>query len=394
MVELPRTADVVVLGGGVNGASIAYHLARKKIGRVVLVEKRFLASGPTARSTAIVRRFYAMDLLSRMANAAADVFQNWREVVGGGDPGFHQVGYVILAGQENAPHLKRNAERAAALGSRVQLVSAQDVKALVPAIAADDIALASYEPESGYAEPASTTAAFVERARELGALIVQYTPVVEILTTGDKIAGVRTPQGELSAPAVVNCAGPWAARLLAPLGIEVEIRPIRHQMCVFVRPPEFPPHPVIVDTPNGTYMRPELRDLTIFGFGDYDEVVDPDRYDEGADAAEVTRDAELVVRRFPVMENGLARGGYSGVYDVTPDHQPILGAIPGYDGLYACFGWSGHGFKHAPVIGDVISDIVLDGRSEEYDLTPFRWSRFREGDLLPPARPITPCSAS
>ncbi len=385
MADLPRTADVVIVGGGVHGASLAYHLARKKAGRVVLVEKKFLASGPTGRSTAMVRRFYGMDFFTRTASAAADVFQDWREVIGGGDPGFQQVGYLVLVGEDEAPHLRRNCARARELGARVTLVTPADVRALVPRIAVDDIALASYEAESGYADPSSTTTALADRARELGATLVQYVAVEAVLTDGSKVTGVRTGDGVVSAPVVVNCAGLWAGRLLAPLGVDVTITPTRHQMCFFRRPPGFGPHPGIVDRPNKTYMRPEHGDLTIHGLGGYDQVVDPDEYNEGADPDQILRNSELIARRFPVMEHGLSMGGYSGVYDITPDKQPVLGAIPEYAGLYADFGWSGHGFKHAPVIGDILADLVLQQDSGEHDLKPFRWSRFREGDLLPPA---------
>lgn len=384
MVALPRTADVVIIGGGVHGASLAYHLAAKQAGRVLLIEKRFLASGPTGRSTAMVRRYYGMDFFTRTASAAADVFQHWAEVVGGGDPGFRQVGYLVLVDEREAPLLRHNVARAREIGARVELITPADVKALVPQIAVDDLALASYEPESGYADPSSTTTALADRARELGATIAQYEAVDAILAEGSRVVGVRTASGVVSAPVVVNCAGLWAARLLAPLGIEVTITPKRHQMCFFRRPSGFGPHPGIVDRPHGTYMRPEHGDLTIHGLGAYDEVVDPDRYDEGADPDELVRNAELLASRFPVMEHGLSMGGYAGVYDVTPDKQPVLGAIPEYRGLYADFGWSGHGFKHAPIIGDILSDLVL-GRPSDYDLAPFRWSRFRDGDLLPPA---------
>ncbi len=139
-----------------------------------------------------------------------------------------------------------------------------------------------------------------------------------------------------------------------------------------------------------TYMRPEHGDLTIHGVLSYDEVVDADHYNEGVDPDEIVRNAELIARRFPVMEHGLAMGGYSGLYDATPDHHPVLGPIPEYAGLYADFGWSGHGFKHSPFIGDILSDVVLHGKAKDYDLTPFRWSRFREGDLVPPARWTAP----
>jgi len=229
MASLPRSADIVIIGGGVHGASLAYHFARKRAGRVVLVERRFLASGPTGRSTAMVRRFYGLDFFTRTASAAADIFQRWRDVIGG-DPGFQQVGYLVLVGPGEAEHLRRNVARAQAIGARVTLISLEDVAVLVPGIAVDDLALASYEAESGYADPASTTNALAERARDLGTTIVPYEPVEAIVTTGHRVSGIRAARGDVSAPVVVTCAGLGAARLLAPLGIEVAIRPQRHQM--------------------------------------------------------------------------------------------------------------------------------------------------------------------
>ncbi|MGH7318574.1 MAG: NAD(P)/FAD-dependent oxidoreductase, partial [Candidatus Rokuibacteriota bacterium] len=330
MVDLPRTADVVIIGGGVHGASLAYHFARKKAGRIVLIEKKFLASGPTGRSTALVRRYYGMDFLTRTASAAADIFQHWKDIIGGGDPGFRQVGFLVLAGADEAPHLERNALRAQELGARVTLISPDEVRAIVPAIAVDDIVLASYEAESGYADPSSTTNALANRARELGAAIVQYRTVEQILTAGSQVTGVRTAEGVVTAPVVVNCAGLWASRLLAPLGIEVEIKPTRHQMCFFRRPAGFGAHPAIADRPHRTYMRPEHGNLTIHGPMLYEEVVDPDDHNEGVDPNQIVRNAESIASRFPVMEHGLSMGGYAGLYDVTPDKQPVLGPIPEY----------------------------------------------------------------
>ena len=385
MADLPRTADVVVVGGGVHGASVAYHLARRRAGRIVLVERKFLASGPTGRSSALVRRFYAMDFLTRTANASAQRFQRWADDIGGGDPGFRQVGIMWLAGEDRAANLRENVRRARALGVNVNLLTPGEIKALVPAINADDLAVAAHEPESGYADAASTTNALAAAARDLGATIVQHVPVEALLVTGSRVTGVRTAGGEIQAPTVVVCAGLWAPSLLAPLGITVPIAPTRHQMCFFRRPPGFETHPGIIDRPSGTYMRPETGNLTIVGLSAYRELVDPDQYNEGADAQEVMRNAELIANRFPVMEHGLSMGGYSGVYDVTPDHEPVLGPIPEYQGLHADFGWSGHGFKHSPAIGDIMAESVLEGRAAGWDLRPFRWSRFRDGDLMPPA---------
>ncbi len=384
MTDLPRSADAVVVGGGVHGASVAYHLARRGARRVVLLERKFLASGPTGRSSALVRRFYAMDFLTRTANLSATAFQQWAEKIGGGDPGFRQVGILWLAGRDRAEHLRANVHRARELGVNVEALTPSEVHALVPAMAVDDVALGAHEPESGYADAAMTTNALAGRARELGATVAQYVHVETILTAGDKVTGVRTAAGEISAPAVVVCAGLWAGRLLGPLGIEVPVAPTRHQMCFFRRPPDFGPHPAVLDRPHAAYMRPETGNLTIHGLVAYDEVVDPDHYNEGADPSEVLRNAELIAQRFPAMEHGLSMGGYSGVYDNTPDHQPVLGAVPEYAGLHVDFGWSGHGFKHAPAVGDIVAQVVLDGHAAGWDLTPLRWSRFRDGALLPP----------
>jgi sarcosine oxidase subunit beta len=356
---------------------------------VVLVERKFPASGPTGRSSALVRRFYAMDFLTRTGNASATTFERWADAIGG-DPGFRQVGVLWLAGAEAAPHLRDNVRRARELGVRVDLLEPDDVRKLVPEMSVHDVVAGAHEPESGYADPSSTTNALIARARELGATIVQYVAVEAILTEGPRVTGVRTAQGAISAPAVVVCAGLWADRLLRPLGVDVPVTPRRHQMCFFRRPPEFAAHPAILDRPHGTYMRPETGNLTIHGLSVYEDVVDPDAYNEGADPGEILRNAELIARRFPCMEHGLSMGGYSGVYDVTPDHEPVLGAISEYAGLFADFGWSGHGFKHAPAVGDIVAELVLTGRAPGWDLAPLRWTRFREGDLLPPASAASP----
>ena len=215
---------------------------------------------------------------------------------------------------------------------------------------------------------------------------MQYRHVEAIRVAGEKVLGVRSEGDDIDVPIVVNCGGLWADRLLRPLGIDVSITPTRHQMCFFRRPSGFGVHPAVADTVLMTYMRPEHGDFTIHGLLSYDEVVDPDHYNEGVDPDQIVKNAELIAHRFPVMEHGLAMGGYSGLYDATPDHHPVLGAIPEYGGLFADFGWSGHGFKHSPVIGDIMSDVIMHGGAAGYDLTPFRWTRFRENDLVPPAR--------
>src|SRR5438477_2786344 len=221
MVDIPRTADIVIVGGGVHGASAAYHFARKKAGRVLLIEKKFVASGPTGRSTALVRQFYAMDFFTRSACAAHAMFRHWKDAVGGdGDPGFQKVGFLALAGPNQAANLRRNAQRAAELGAGIVLLSPDELKRLVPAMRVDDLALASYEADSGYADPSSTANALINRARELGATIVQYRGVDNIRTAGGKVVGVTSEGVDVDAPVVRTCAVLDAHGLQAPLAIE------------------------------------------------------------------------------------------------------------------------------------------------------------------------------
>ena len=195
--EVPRAADAVVIGGGVHGASVAYHLARRGARRVVLLERKFLASGPTGRSSALVRRFYAMDFLTRTANTSATVFQHWSDRIGGGDPGFRQVGVLWLVGPDRAENLRANVRRARELGANVVTQAPAEVQALVPAIAVGDVTLAAYEAESGYADAAMTTNAFAARARELGATVVQYVAADAILCRPQNIAQASRQQALL-----------------------------------------------------------------------------------------------------------------------------------------------------------------------------------------------------
>jgi sarcosine oxidase subunit beta len=390
MTEVPQTADVIVVGGGVHGASVTYHLAQRGAGRVVEVEKKFLASGPTGRSTAVVRRHYAHDYLTRSADQSADIYRSWKDVIGD-VCGYNEIGWVQVVGVKDRPVMERIVARARELGAGVRMITTEELKALVPAAAVDDVGAACYEEHSGCADPALTTNAYANRARELGARILQYTEVTQLMVVGGKVTGVRTTKGDIAGPLVVVCAGLWTNQLLSPLGIEIPITPTRHQMTIFRRPIDFPTHPAFYDPIQGTYCRPDHGDLTIYGITRYAEAADPDRYNEAADFEEILKTTEAITHRFPVMERGLSRGGYAALYDTTPDHQPVLGPVPGVDGLYLDCGWSGHGFKHSPITGRVISEVVLTGRYPDgLDASEFSVTRFREGRRITPFASYSP----
>jgi sarcosine oxidase subunit beta len=379
----PATAEVVIVGGGSTGASIAYHLARRSVAGVVLLEQGFLASGATGRSSAIVRQHYAYPVTARMAKRALDVFRRFDEAIGGAC-GFTPTGYLALVGPGDREALAANVAMQAAAGVHTRVVGPAEIQELVPQMAVHDLAAAAHEPDAGYADPASTTVALARRARELGAQIVEGTAVRRIVVERGAVTGVETGRGLVATRTVVTAAGGWTPRLLAPLGVEVPITNTRHQIGVFERPPDFgPPHPVCGDFVNQVYFRPEQGGLTLVGSTKHthEDLVDPDDYPATIEPRWVQEFAEQSVHRFPQLAVARSRGGWAGFYDTTPDFQFILDRAPGVAGLYLAAGFSGHGFKHAPILGDLVADLVLGTAPADplIDLGFFALSRFTAG---------------
>jgi sarcosine oxidase subunit beta len=382
-VTLPGTAEVVVVGGGSTGASIAYHLARRGVRGVVLLEQDSLASGATGRSSAIVRQHYAYPVTARMARLALEAFERFDEAVGG-DAGFTRTGYLALVGADDREALAANVAMQQGVGVRTEVLAPEAIRELVPRMAVHDLAAAAHEPDAGYADPAATTAALARRARELGARTVEGVAVRRVLVEGGRVAGVETARGRLAAPVVVTAVGGWTPRLLRPLGVEVPIVNTRHVIGVFERPADFGrPHPVCGDFVNQVYFRPEQGGLTLVGSTKHtgDDVVEPDACPDRADPEWLGEFAERSVSRFPAMEAARSRGGWAGFYDTTPDFQFVLDRAPGIAGLFVAAGFSGHGFKHSPVLGDLVADLVLGTRPRDphLDLGFFALGRFAAG---------------
>ena len=248
----------------------------------------------------------------------------------------------------------------------------------------DDEAIA-YEPESGYADPYSVTTGYARRAREMGAEVRKSTLVTDIEVSGGKVSAVVTPKGRIATPIAVVAAGPWSGPLLGRIGVDVPLRPLRHQVIMLRRPEdEVPDHPMIGDVVNGLSTRPDTPNLTLIGVGE-DEFVDADTYNQGVDMSVVEMAFSNLVRRMPGMCHALFRGGWSGLFTVTPDWHPILDSIEGVEGLYCAVGFSGHGFKLAPMIGVVMAELITQGRAVTIapDLVSgLGLSRFKDGKLL------------
>ncbi len=379
-----RTTDVIVVGGGVNGACIAYHLAQRGVS-VALVEKDNIASGPTGRSCGIIRQHYSHPITARMALAALGFFENFEELVGS-DCDFRQTGYILAAGPETIDTLKANVALQQALGINTSVISVDELRELEPGVATDGIVGAAYEPDSGYADPYSASVAFANRAEELGAEVLVGTEIRSVIVEGGKARGVVTDEGRLEAGSVVLATGPWSPRLSELFGVELPITPCRVQVCLFERAPGLQHDKVFVDSPLGVYTRPEGEDLMLVGSVATDEaqagVEHPDHFQRVADFDTVSRYSEQLVQRFPGMDKGRFVNGYASLYDVTPDWRPILDELPGIDNLYCCAGSSGHGFKLAPIVGEMMADLITAGKSDEDDINFFAFDRFARGELV------------
>jgi glycine/D-amino acid oxidase-like deaminating enzyme len=376
-----ETADVVVIGGGCTGASIAFHLAQRDAGRVVLLEKGALASGPTGRSTAIVRQHYSNEVTARMALESLRVFQEWDERVGGAC-GFVRTGFLVGVREGDRAALEGNVALQRSVGIDVRLVGGDELRRLEPELYTDDLVAAAYEHDAGYCDPVATTTSLAEGARAGGARIVQGREVTGIRLERGRVAAVETPAGAIATPAVVNAAGAWAHKVAAGCGVTLPIEPSRHPVCAFRRPPGFARTPMIyADFVHQFYMRPETGDLCLVGSidpADAAHLADPDRYDEGVSLETIGDFGGRVSRRYPALERGVSRGGWAGIYDVTPDWHPVLDALEEVPGLFVAAGFSGHGFKLCPAVGALMAGLVTAGqRDERAEL--FRADRFRAG---------------
>lgn len=379
-----HTADVIVIGGGITGTSAAYQLALRGY-RVTLLEKSYLAAGGTGRTVGLVRQHYSNETTARMALRSLHVWQDFDQAVGG-DVGWVRTGALFIVGPHDLEGLKANIALQQGVGINTQFLDAQAVQALAPYLNIEDIGGGAYEPDSGCADGVMATNAYAARAKDLGATILQGIEVTAINAAGGRVTGVKTTQGDYGAPVVINAAGPWGARLALSAGFETPVEASRHQVAVFQRPESLDVlHPFIGDFVQGFYLRPETGRLTLSGSLEASEAankVDPDHYAETVDMEFNIEMAEYTEHRVPAMSEAEIRKGWAGLYDVTPDWHPILGRMPGLEGFICAYGWSGAGFKMAPVVGEMLADLVTGEKRCPIDPHPFRFERFAEGDLV------------
>ena len=377
---LPRTAGIVIIGGGVNGLSTAYQLARRGARDVVVLERQWLGSGASGKTGALVRCHYANVPEAQLTNEAMRIFRNWDDEVGAGSPGFSPVGFIQVVAPEHEDRLRANVADQQALGIHTSIVDRNELREIEPFLNTDDLTVAAFEPGSGYADPNGTLHGFAAAARDLGVRILEETPVTAVKTEGDRVIGVETPYGTIATDTVVVIAGSWADRLLRPLGYDIPLSPSRTQVVLFRQPPRLVPrgHRVVIDAINHSWIRPEGGNCTLIGAEQSVYGTDPDHLDESVDAPVIEASRRALSARFPIFEHSIMRGGWSGTYMRSPDGHPIIDRIPGLSGAWMMTGDSGTSFKTSPAIGVMLAEWICDGAPRLIDPTPFRASRFAE----------------
>lgn len=377
---MDNTADVIIIGGGIHGASLAFHLAQRGVKALVL-ERKFMAAEATGRSSGLVRMHYDLELESRLAWASYQYFRNWSEKVGG-DCGFTKTGFIKIVPEDFEDQLKANVAMHQEIGINTELVTADEVRELAPYMNVDDFNLAAYEPESGYADPSATTMALMNAARAKGAKLVQECQVTAVHTQGEKVSGVSTNKGEFFAPIVVNAAGAWAAEVGRQADVDVPVKVWKHDTVFIRHPQQLENHLTVIDDTNAMYFRPETGGLTLIGLEDGNPIGrSPSEFSAGIAADFVDRAVERLCLRIPEMEQGSLHSAHGGLDGISPDMRAILGAA-GPEGFYLDCGFSGTGFKIGPAVGLCMAELIVDGRAQTVDISPFSLSRFAEGKEL------------
>jgi sarcosine oxidase subunit beta len=382
-----ETADVVVVGGGVNGASIAYALVCRGVKKVVLLERDALASGASGRSSALVRMHYTNEWDARLAWASFPTFRHWPELMGG-LPVFTHTGFVNVVAPAYADNLRRNVEMLRGIGVNTTAIAPAELAQLQPAARVDDIGAAAYEPDSGYANPVDTVEGFGRGIRSRGGEVRPWTAVTRIVRQESRVLGVETSSGRLDAGAVVVAAGAWSLRLCRDMGVPLPARSKGIDTVLVTRPPEMrEPHMIFIDNVLGTYMRPESGILTLVGVPCREWDVDPETLGTGLPPEVAGTGAQLLTHRFPALERATLARGYRAFDCYSHDRHAILGEVDGIDGLYLATAFSGSGFKIAPAVGTCMAELIVDGAAKTVDISAFNVRRFAQGRTAEGAYP-------
>ena len=383
MSQNKTTADIIVIGGGVIGCSTAYNLAKQGAKNVVLLERNAVCSGGTGRSCAIVRTHYSIPVNMHHAVESLKIFENFDKIVGG-DAGFQRTGYLALGPAEYLKPMQAVFRAQNEYGIDTTVLQAGQARELHPLLQLDDVDVIGYDTMAGYCDPHLTTTSYARRAQELGVAIHSDTPVTGLELAGD-LKVVHTPQGSFESPRLALIAGPWTNSIGQMIDVTLPYVISRHKVITLkLKRPYQPNWPIVKDltTPDKIYIRPETGDLALVGTGDHGEPIDDaDALADQVDLDHVERINSLMAHRMPAFTDAAYVSGWTGPYDITPDYNPVVGPVDGVEGLFVAVGFSGHGFKLAPTIGEALAQTML-GLPARVPIDDYALDRFDQGQSL------------
>ena len=381
----PQSAPVVIIGAGCIGAAVAYHLGLRGVRDVVVLEKElFSGAGSTGKCAGGIRQQFSTPLNCTISQRSVKAFEAFTETMQT-DPVFFQVGYLFLISDPAMwERFQAQAEMQRSLGIPTQTLTPQAAAALVPGLELDGVLGATFCATDGLGNPHEITQAYEARARALGAKFLFGVPATGLILDGTRVTGVRTGQGDITTPMVVNAAGPYAAEVAKWAGVDLPVQPYRRH-CFTTKPLAFITEamPMVVDMKTGVYMHRESGGL-LLGLADKEE---KPGFDTSTNWDFLEKVVEPAMARLPALEAAEIGHGWAGLYETTPDHNAVLGPPAAVQGLMLANGFSGHGFMQAPCVGELISEWIVDGKPS-LDLHDLRLERFAEKDVIVEANVI------
>ena len=380
---MTETADIVIIGSGIVGSSVAYHLAEQGCTRVLVIEREaHQGKGSTGKSMGGVRAQFATTVNIQMSRYSIDFFATFDEQLGY-PADYRPHGYLFCATSErHLGYLKANRERQLALGVKnVELISREDIVKILPQLRIDDVIGGTYCPTDGFVDPHSVMMGFMMKARERGVRLWLDTKVTGIEVDNGQVTGVTTTRGPVSAPIIVNAAGAWAAEVALLAGAELPVEPLRRQLVPTEPFAGLPKRfPMVIDMSTGFHFRREGKGI-LLAWNDPEETPG---FKTDFDASFIEKILTRAASRVPCLADAEVnpRRAWAGLYEMTPDHHAIIGPAPNVKGLFFVNGFSGHGVMHSPASGRITADLILHGSSELVDVAKLGVERFTEGRLL------------
>ena len=379
MTNFPNTADIVIIGGGVMGASAAYHLAQRGVKNIVLLEKEtHFGTGATGRCAGGVRYQFSTEINVQLSMQSLPMIERFKAEIGQ-DVNYHKYGYLLVATNEkDEQEFKWNVAMQNRLGVQTEFLSGDEVRRRLPLMRFDDAIAGTFNPQDGTVDPNSVVMGYVNAAQKMGVTALTGAEVMGITVSGGEVRSVKTNLGEVEARVVLNAAGPWSGLIAQMAGIQIPVTPLRRQMFTTNPLKEVPEDfPFVIDFARSLYFHREGEGLLI-GMSNQNE---KPGFDQNVDEDFELVNLEAAIERMPLIEKASRASHWAGLYEVTPDAHPIYGATD-IKGFLLCTGFSGHGFMHGPISGKLMSEFILDGKFSSVDVSMLDLKRFEEGRLI------------